>query len=172
MTSSQLRGVASIGRWYCARLSAKLSRRDRSDNHILRLQAQERDGEGRCRVGDRPNPKTQPACAWSACCKPTPRYKRASEEGGAVCAANSSNLIVVQVIQRASPASGSGWRAWLGPDAVTPHMTAIVLVVASTLIMSVVSLAIGFLHGDDLPAPDFSWDAYQKPWPPRWPLRL
>ena len=51
-------------------------------------------------------------------------------------------------------------------------MTAIVLVVASTMIMSAVSLALGFLHGEALPALDFSWDTYRKPWPPHLPLTL
>jgi hypothetical protein len=55
---------------------------------------------------------------------------------------------------------------------MTSHVTAIVLVVASSMIMSAVSLTIGFLREEDLPAPDFWWDAYRKPWPPRRPVRL
>jgi hypothetical protein len=55
---------------------------------------------------------------------------------------------------------------------VTPHMIAILSVVASIVIMCPVSLAIGFLHEELLPAPAFSSDAYQKPWPPRRLLRL
>jgi hypothetical protein len=51
-------------------------------------------------------------------------------------------------------------------------MIAILLVIASTVIVCAVSLAIGFLREEVLPAPDFSSDAYQKPWPPRRPLRL
>jgi hypothetical protein len=51
-------------------------------------------------------------------------------------------------------------------------MVAIVLLVASTMIMSGVSLAIGFVHGEDLSGPDLGLDAHEKPWPPRWPLRL
>jgi hypothetical protein len=46
---------------------------------------------------------------------------------------------------------------------MTTHMVAIVFVVASTVIMSAVSLAIGILRGEDPPDPDFLLDAQKKP---------
>jgi hypothetical protein len=52
------------------------------------------------------------------------------------------------------------------------HMVAIVLVVASTMMMSAVSLAIGFVHGESLPEPTLPLAAHVKPWPPRWALQL
>jgi hypothetical protein len=55
---------------------------------------------------------------------------------------------------------------------MTSHVLSIVLVVASTMIMTVVSLAIGILREEETPELDSLVDEYRKPWPPRWPLRL
>jgi hypothetical protein len=53
------------------------------------------------------------------------------------------------------------------------HMAAIVLVIASTMIMCAVSLAIGILRERDPSQPDFPLDAHGKPWdrPPHSRLR-
>jgi hypothetical protein len=55
---------------------------------------------------------------------------------------------------------------------MTTHALPIVLVVVSTMIMTVVSLAIGILREEETPELDSLLDEHRKPWPPRWPLRL